>query len=466
MPLVAEKQKFDEILRIIEKQKKFFKQGNTLSLEFRKKQLRKLKDAIRINEAEIYRALEKDLGKSLFESYVSEVGFTYEEINDALKNLPKRIKKKKGLMSFAHFFATYEIERIPRGNSLIIAPWNYPFQLLLSPLIGAIAGGNTAILKPSEFAPATANVLDKIFSETFPEEYIKVIQGEIETNKFLLQQPFDFIFFTGSPQVGKIVMKAASEHLTPVVLELGGKSPAIVSASAKLFLSAKRLAWGKFMNAGQTCIAPDYLLVHRSVKEDFLRFLVRVIETFYGKNPETSPDYGRIISRKHFSRLESYLQNTQILYGGNRNPEKLYFQPTLVEVPDFEHPLMQEEIFGPILPVITWENVEDILKIIELNPYPLALYYFGNDKREEQKILQNVRFGGGAINDTLIHIASSKMPFGGIRTSGIGNYHGKYSFEAFTHPRSLARKSVLFDIPLRYPPFTAEKLKWVKKFLG
>ncbi len=463
---VATTKQFTYITEIISKQKQFFKQGKTFPLNFRKKQLKKLKEVIRKNEEAIYRALQKDLGKSLFESYVSEVGFTYEELNDTLKHLSRWTKKKKGLMSFAHFFATYEIERVPRGNTLIIAPWNYPFQLLMAPLIGALAGGNTAILKPSEFAPATSEVLYKIISENFPEEYIAVVQGDVETNKFLLRQSFDFIFFTGSPQVGKIVMKQASEHLTPVVLELGGKSPAIVSQSANLPVSARRIVWGKFLNAGQTCIAPDYLLVHESIREEFLALLVKNIETFYGKNPETSDSYGRIVSEKHFKRLESYLNEAQILYGGKRNLETLYFQPTLVRVNSYEHPLMQEEIFGPILPVISWKNVAEVLEIIELNPYPLALYYFGNNKREEEKILQNIRFGGGAINDTLIHIASTKMPFGGVRSSGIGNYHGKYSFEAFTHPRSLARKSIFPDIPLRYPPYTSEKLKWVKKFLG
>ncbi len=458
----------NKIISTVNKQKNFFKTGKTFPLDFRKKQLYKLLNAIKDNEQLIYEALKKDLNKSLFESYISEVGFTISEIKHTIKNLRKWARKKRGFMSLAHFFSSYEIENIPRGNTLIIAPWNYPFQLLIAPLIGAIAGGNTAILKPSEIAPNVSNALRKIINKTFPEEYITVIEGGIEINKYLLTFDYDLIFYTGSTRVGKIIMSEASKHLTPVLLELGGKSPTIVSKSAKSFLeiAATRIVWGKFMNAGQTCVAPDYLVVHSSILDETIKLIKQKVREFYGENPKNSKDYGRIINKKHFSRLISYLKDTEIIFGGHYEEKELYIEPTLILSPDLSQPVMQDEIFGPILPIFTYNSYEEIIKITEKNPFPLALYYFGKDKKEEKFILRNIRFGGGAINDTLIHLAEHNIPFGGIRTSGIGAYHGKYTFEAFTHKRGLARKTHLFDLPFRYPPANDKKLKIVKFFLG
>ncbi|NPA42483.1 MAG: aldehyde dehydrogenase family protein [Chlorobi bacterium] len=446
---------------LLEIQRRYFFQGHTLPYDFRRDALLRLREALEKHEDEVHRALRADLGKPVTESFISETGFVKEELDYTLSRLRRWMRPRKGVMSLAHFFSTYRVERIPRGNVLVFAPWNYPFHLLMAPLIGAIAAGNTVVLKPSEHAPATAKAIEELISEIYPPEHVAVITGEADVSRRLAALPFDFIFFTGSPATGKEVMKAAAENLTPVLLELGGKSPAVVDPSARIELAARRIAWGKWMNAGQTCIAPDYVLVHESVKEALVEALDRAFRSFEG------PDsYARIVSARHFDRLESYLNGVRILRGGRRDRQTLYFEPTVTDTPPPDHPLMREEIFGPLLPVITYRTAEERDAVIDRNPYPLALYYFGEDIKEARRLFRRHRSGTGAVNDTLIQIASPRLPFGGIRTSGTGHYHGRHTFEAFTHPRTVAHKTTLFDIPLRYPPYSKTKLNLIRKFFG
>jgi aldehyde dehydrogenase (NAD+) len=352
----------------------------------------------------------------------------------------------------------------PLGNVLIIAPWNYPFQLLMAPLIGAISAGNTAILKPSEYAGKTAAVMEKIIENTFPAGYIKVINGDAKVSQTLLKLKFDHLFFTGSPRIGRIVMKAAAEQMTPVTLELGGKSPCIVDETAKLNLAAVRIMWGKLLNAGQTCIAPDYLLVHSTVKDKLLPMLVNAIEKFYGKNQEESPDFPRIINRANMERLSALIDGADIYYGGNRNIETKYFQPTIVNHVAFDDPVMQQEIFGPVLPVISYDNPDEIIRLINNRPKPLALYLFSENRQLRKKILENVPAGGVTFNDTLMHIVNNKVPFGGVGNSGMGGYHGFYSFELFSNAKPFVKRGTWLDIPVRYAPY-GNKLKIIKKLM-
>ena len=443
----------DSVRGILEKQRQYFYNGNTLDIDYRKASLRKLKNEIKKNEDNIFNALKKDLNKSEFESFATEIGLVYEEINETLKNIDKWSKRKKVKTPISQFKASSYIYKEPYGNALIIAPWNYPFQLVMAPLIGAIAAGNTVVIKPSELAPATASVIENIISNVFNKEYIAVIQGDIDVNKALLEERFDYIFFTGSTVVGKIVMEAATKNLTPITLELGGKSPCIVDKSDKIDIFAKRIVWGKLLNSGQTCVAPDYFLIHKDIKEEFLKSVKKYVKEFYGDNPIKSEDYVKIINKRHFQRILSLIDKDNILLGGNYDEAKLKIEPTVVEVKSLDEQIMSEEIFGPIMPIITYSKYEEVIKTIRNFEKPLALYLFTENKVLEKNILENINFGGGCINDTIVHLATTELPFGGVGMSGMGSYHGKRSFDTFTHEKSILKRSNWIDIPLRYPPY-------------
>jgi aldehyde dehydrogenase (NAD+) len=453
-----------EINELFLNQVNFFKSGKTKPYSYRIKALKSLKNAITKHEEEIFEALYKDLHKSKYEAYLSEVGFVLEELNFHIKKLKKWMKPKKvksGLTLFpASTYNYYE----PLGNVLIIAPWNYPFQLLIAPLIGAISAGNTAILKPSEYSENTAFVLEKSIKNTFDSNYIAVVTGDAKVSQELLKHKYNHIFFTGSPSVGKIVYKTAAANMIPVTLELGGKSPCIIDKNTKLKLTAKRIMWGKLLNAGQTCIAPDYLLVHKDIKNKLLPLLVKETEKFFGKNPIENEEFPRIISKPNINRLASFIDDAEIYYGGNYNIDKKYFQPTILNNVTFDDNVMQQEIFGPILPVIEYNNIQDIINKINNLPKPLALYLFTEDKRLQQNVLENISAGGVTINDTLMHIANNNIAFGGVGNSGIGGYHGFYSFERFSNNKPFLKRATYLDIPLRYAPFKG-KLKLLKQIM-
>lgn len=449
--------------RTIKPQREFFSTGKTKDLNFRLDMLKRLKDSIIRNEDEIIEALYKDLGKSPFESYETEIGVTLKEISYVMKNLKSWAKPKKAKTPFYHFPAKSIIYREPYGIALIIAPWNYPFQLTLSPLIGSIAAGNCSILTVSQNVKNTSKILYKIISESFNDNFIKFHEGGSNVAKEFLKEDLDYIFFTGSVPVGKKIMEQASKHLTPVTLELGGKSPCIVDIDADISISAKRIVWGKFLNAGQTCIAPDYLLVHKDKKNDLIKALKKTIKEFYGDNPIESDDYPRIINEKHFDRLSKLLLNGKILHGGSTKKENLYIEPTLMDSVTWNDEIMQDEIFGPILPIIEYENIFEIIEKINSRPKPLALYLFTDNEKTEQKVLENISYGGGCVNDTILHLSSPYLPFGGVGNSGIGSYHGKESFNTFTHQKSVFKNSKIFDLKFRYPPYTKAGMKILKK---
>jgi len=445
----------------VQAQKDFFATGKTKDVAFRKEQLKQLKQAIRDSQEKITDALFQDLGKPKFEAIVTEVAYCGEEIDYFLKYLDRWAKHQPVKTPLNFFPAKSFIVPEPLGQVLIISPWNYPFQLAIIPLLGAIAAGNCAIIKPSEITPNTSKVLSDLMAQIFDPSYITVVEGDKTVAQELLQQKFDHIFYTGGSAVGKIVMKAAAEHLTPVTLELGGKSPCIVEPDIHVEHSAKRIIWGKFINAGQTCIAPDYLLVHRNIKEELVQAMKAGLKEFYGENPAESSDYARIVSEKHFNRLRQFLDNGKILAGGETDAETRYIAPTLLEAVNWEDPVMQEEIFGPILPILEYEDLDSAIAQINAYPKPLALYLFSQDKNKQQKVLQETSAGGVTINDTIIHIASTELPFGGVGESGMGAYHGKASFDTFTHYKSVTNRRFWLDIPLRYPPY-AGKFKFLK----
>lgn len=450
------------MLNLIDKQRQYFYMNETKSLQFRINNLRKLKNMIKLNEALIMEALYKDLGKSNYESFVSEIGILYDEINHMIKHLPKWSKMKKVKTPLVNYNAKSYVVSEPYGVTLIISPWNYPFQLTMSPLIGAIAGGNTAIIKPSEYSEHTTNVIEKMIQDHFKEEYVAVIKGGIEETDQLLNESFDYIFFTGSIPVGKIVMEKAAKHLTPLTLELGGKSPCIICYDADIDLTAKRIVFGKLLNSGQTCVAPDYLFVHRSIKNDLIDKIIFYIEQFF-EDPLLNKNYPNIISPKHFNRLTQLIKDKEVIYGGTYDEETLKISPTLLSDINLDDPLMTEEIFGPILPILEFQHLNEAIKIIQSKPKPLALYLFTNDSELEKDVLDNLSFGGGCINDTIMHLATPYLPFGGVGESGLGAYHGKASFNTFTHQKSIFKSGKLFDVSLRYPPYTEKKLKMIKK---
>jgi len=433
-------------------------------VDFRKKQLVKLLDNILLHENEIIRALYDDFKKPAFEAVLTETNYVISDLKSTIKNIRKWAKPTSVFPSILNFPSTDYIYHEPYGNVLIIAPWNYPFQLALCPLIAAVAAGNSVVLKPSELTPKTSEIIEQIVRETFDPTHVEVFSGGIEVAEKLLQRRWDYIFFTGSVAVGKIVARAAAEHLTPLTLELGGKNPCIVDASANLSLAAKRIVWGKFINAGQTCIAPDYILVQNKVKSKLLDFLTDEIKNAYGENPEDSADFPRIINTKNWKRLVGMIDGRNVLLGGKNNPETLYIAPTIIDEPRLDSAIMAEEIFGPLLPVLSYENEKELETIILRYEKPLSLYVFTDNKPFAKSIIRDFSFGGGCINDTVIHFTNHRLPFGGVGHSGIGAYHGKRSFDTFSHQKSVVKKANWLDLPLRYAPYKG-KLDAIRIFL-
>ncbi len=450
--------------RLLKKQRAYFDQGHTKDINKRIAHLNLLREYIQINEEDLLEALRNDLGKPYFEGYASEVGYVLESISYTVKNLKKWAMDETVKSPIHQMPSKSYIKSEPYGTVAIIAPFNYPFQLLMEPMIGAIAAGNTVIAKPSEYTPQTTHMIQLLIRECFPEEYVAIITGEREVTSELIHAPVDYIFFTGSVPVGKIVMKAAAERLTPITLELGGKSPTIVHKDANIEIAAKRIAWGKFLNTGQTCIAPDYVYVHEEVKESFLAELKKVIHQFYGEIPLESEDYGKIINERHFDRLVDLIDQDKLLIGGEVDKETLYIAPTVLENVTWEDPVMADEIFGPILPVLTYTDLNETLKVINEKPKPLALYIFSESEVIQSIVIDKVSFGGGCINDTLSHVINPNMPFGGVGSSGMGCYHGKDSFMTFSHRKAIHKKSTKFEMGLAFPPYK-NKLTLIKKLM-
>jgi aldehyde dehydrogenase (NAD+) len=453
-----------EFKNIAEELRNKIKSSGHLSLTLRKERLLNLKKCIIKYEAAIVDALNADLGKSHFETYATEIGFICEEISLIVKNLSKWSQIRKVKTPLPLFPGKSFIHPEPYGVVLIISPWNYPFQLALAPLLGAIAAGNRVVLKPSEYASHTAQIIEKILLEVFPKDEVRVIQGALEETQILLSQKWDYLFFTGSIEVGKVMMRAAAEHLTPVTLELGGKSPLLIEESANLDMAAKRCVWGKFVNAGQTCVAPDYVLVPKRLQDQFIEKLKFHLNSFYSENPESSKDYSRIINLKHFNRLKALLVTEKVVIGGVLKPESRYFSPTVLKDVEWSDKVMEDEIFGPILPILTYENLQEAISQINNLTKPLAFYVFTENFGIGDEILSQVPFGGGCINDTVIHLANPNLPFGGVGPSGMGSYHGKKSFDTFTHFKSVFKQGTKVDVPVRYPPYEG-KLKLLKFFL-
>lgn len=440
----------ENISKKYEKQKKFFNSGTSKSIQYRINSLKKLKKNISLNENEIINALKSDLGKSETETFFSEIALIYIEINLALKNVKRWSKKRKVSSSLINFLSSDYIIPEPYGVTLNISPWNYPFQLSISPLIGAVAAGNTVILKPSEFSSKTSEIIKKIIENTFEKGHVDVILGGPEIGSKLLDFNWDYIFFTGSTNIGKIVAQKAAINLTPTTLELGGKNPCIVDETANLKVASKRIVFGKFLNCGQTCIAPDFILVHESVKKDFTEKIIERIKKIYNEDVENSENYSRIINKKHFSRLIKLLEKDKIIYGGKNNPNSNFIEPTLIDGSNFNSSLMKEEIFGPILPVVSYSNKDELKKILDNYKDPLAFYIFSNDKKFSNELIKRYSFGGAAVNDTISQIVNHRLPFGGIRNSGLGSYHGKQSFKTFSFYKPYIVKSNIFDLNAKY----------------
>ncbi|CAH0165700.1 aldehyde dehydrogenase [Priestia megaterium] len=426
---------------LTEKQLSFFNSGKTKDVAFRIETLKKLRELVVRHEDDILKAVKADLNKPEFEAKRAEVGLVLSEIDFAVENLAEWAAPKEVETPSTHAGAKSYIYQDPYGLALVIAPWNYPFQLAVSPVVGAIAAGNCVVLKPSELTPHTSSLLAKMFNENFPEEYLTVVEGEVETSTALLKENFDYIFFTGSTMVGKIVAEAAAKHLTPVTLELGGKSPTIVHEDANIEEAAKRIARGKFANAGQTCVAPDYILVQRNVKDELLANLKQVVTNTYGEDVSQNLDFPHVVSEKHFDRLSSFLTNGDIVFGGKTDRSRLFIEPTVLDNISWEDNVMQDEIFGPILPVIVYDEISEVIEAIVKRPKPLALYLFSEDEAVQDHILNSVSFGGGSINDTINHMRSHYLPFGGVGDSGMGAYHGKASFDTFSHAKSILKRS-------------------------
>ena len=454
-----------EITTILAKQHAFFASGRTIPVSFRQEQLHKLKRSILAHEKDLNEALQKDLGKSRMESYMCEVGLTLSELTWMQRHLSSLSAKKRVPTPLAQFAARSFRSPSPYGTVLIMSPWNYPVLLTLEPLIDAIAAGNTAIVKPSAYAPYTCEVMKQIMEECFPQSYVAVVTGGRAENQTLLQQRFDMIFFTGGKTVGREVLRHAAEYLTPVTLELGGKSPCIVDSSAKIKLAARRIVFGKYLNCGQTCVAPDYVLCDKTIRDELVLAIQAEIRRQFGAAPLENPTYGKIINRKHFERLLGLIDEGKLVCGGQNNPDTLRIAPTVLTDVTWEDAVMGEEIFGPILPVLTFGTLEEAIQTVEAHPHPLALYFFSENKTAQSQILNCCRFGGGCINDTIIHLATSAMPFGGVGESGMGGYHGKAGFETFSHYRSIVDKKTWMDLPIRYQNYTALKEKMLRMFL-
>lgn len=454
-----------EIKDILQQQNHFFSSGKTIPAEFRLKQLESLKEAMIRHEADLAAALKEDLGKSRMESYMCEIGLTLSELTWMQKHLRSLMRSKCVSTPVAQFAAKSFRSPSPYGTVLIMSPWNYPVLLTLDPLIDAIAAGNTAVVKPSAYAPCTFNVMKTMIEECFPAHYVAVVDGGRAENQALLQQRFDMIFFTGGKTVGREVLRHAAEYLTPVTLELGGKSPCIVDSTAKIRLAAKRIVFGKYLNCGQTCVAPDYILCDKRIRDELITAILAEIEKQFGKEPLKNPNYGKIINEKHFERILGLINGEKLVYGGQSEPELLRIAPTVLNNITWDDAVMGEEIFGPLLPILTFDTLDEALDTVESHPHPLALYFFSEDKAAQKKVLDTCRFGGGCINDTIIHLATSDMPFGGVGESGMGSYHGKVGFETFSHYRSIVDKKTWMDLPIRYQKYTGLKEKMMRMFL-
>ena len=451
-------------LSVHQNQRNFFDSKKSFQLNYRIKSLKKLKATIIKFEKNIVDALKLDLGKSYAESYMSEISIIYNEINYVLRNVKKWSKRKKVSSSLLNFFSTDYIQPNPYGVTLNISPWNYPFQLSISPIIGAISAGNTVVLKPSEHSPHTTAILETIINEAFSRGHVDIITGGPKTGKNLLELNWDYIFFTGSTRIGKIIAEKAAKNLTPITLELGGKSPCIVDTGVDLDKVAKRIVSGKFVNCGQTCIAPDYIVVNNHVKDELISMIKKNIILTYGNSSIKSDSYGRIINKNNLVRLKEILNKSNVEFGGKIEEEKLFIEPTLIIEPDLNSEIMNDEIFGPILPILSYENENEIQTIIEKNPSPLAFYIFSKNQKFIDKLVQNNKFGGCVVNDTLIHYVNPNLPFGGIGTSGLGAYRGKFSFDTFTHYKPILEKKSMIDLPFRYGPYP-ESFSLIKKIL-
>lgn len=455
----------EKINAVIDIQRKYFMAGNTLDIKNRKNKLRKLKTIIKKYENEVLEALNEDLGKSKTEGYMCEVGLVYEEINYMVKNIKRLTKKQKVKTPLAQFSSkSYKLPS-PYGVVLVMSPWNYPFLLAMDPIIDAFAAGNTIVLKTSEYSRKTNQVVRKIIHEAFIKEEVAVVYGGFEENTALMHSDFDYIFFTGSKAVGRIVYQNAAARMIPVTLELGGKSPCIVDESANLKLAAKRIVFGKLLNLGQTCVAPDYLYVQKNIKDKLLEYIKQEIVKQYGKNPLENPNYGNIITPRHYQRLLSLIDESKIVFGGKKDDERLKVEPTIMDNVTENDRIMQDEIFGPVLPVMTFDNLDEVINYVTSHDSPLALYHFSTNKKAIEKISSRISFGGGCINDTIIHLATSNMGFGGVGASGIGQYHGKQGFDTFTHYKSIVNKKNWIDLPMRYQPYKKCNEKLIRMFL-
>lgn len=455
----------NDIKTLIEKQKKFYTSGRTLDIKYRLDALKRLKDKINANLDEIHGAIRKDLGKSAFESYMCETGLALSEISYMLKHTRRFSRERRVPTPLAQFASRSFVKPSPYGTVLIMSPWNYPFLLTVDPLADALAAGNTVIIKPSAYSPETSAVIANLVAECFPPEYVAVITGGREENKALLKQEFDYIFFTGSQAVGREVMRSAAENLTPVSLELGGKSPCIVDSSANIKLAAKRIVFGKYLNCGQTCVAPDYVYCHASVKERFIEAVKKEISLQFGSEPLASADYGKIINAVHFERVRGLIDPEKLVFGGESDPETLQIAPAVMDGVTRADKIMQEEIFGPVMPVMTFNDIGSVIEDVNSQPHPLALYIFAKDKKIIRRVTRSCSFGGGCVNDTVIHLATSNMGFGGVGASGIGSYHGKAGFDAFSHHKSIVDKKTWMDLPMRYRPYKKFNGKLIRMFL-
>ena len=446
----------EKISSLLAKQREYYKSGATISVKFRIEQLKKLYATIKKYETEVNDALTADLGKSYYEGFMCESGLVLSEISYMIRHTKRFAKRKMVYTPLAQFASHSFKQPVPYGNTLIMSPWNYPFLLTIDPLADAIAAGNTAIVKPSAYSPATSKIIEKIITECFAPEYVAVVTGGRAENAALLEQKFDFVFFTGSQAVGKEVLRHTAEHLTPAVLELGGKSPCIVDSTANIKLAAKRIVWGKYLNCGQTCVAPDYILCESSIKDEFVTEVVKQIKKQFGDEPLKNKDYGKIINEKHFARLCGLIDNNKVVVGGNSNPETCQIAPTVMDNVTYDDAVMGEEIFGPIMPILTFDSFDNVVDELKDKDKPLALYIFSSNKKHIKRVTTELSYGGGCVNDVVIHLATSEMAFGGVGESGMGGYHGKDGFDAFSHYKSIVDKKTWMDLPMRYQPFKSK----------
>ena len=449
---------------LVESQRRFFRSGATRSYDFRRQQLESLERLVSANESRIHEALASDLGKPRFEAFASETGFVRSEVRYALNHLEEWMEPEPVGTPLTFFPATSSIRHEPMGVALIIAPWNYPFQLVMAPLVAALSAGNCALVKPSELAVATSALVSELIPAYFETELVAAATGGVATAQALLKERFDHIFFTGGAATGKIVAHAAAEHLTPVTLELGGKNPAIVDERVDMKVTARRIAWGKFFNAGQTCLAPDYVLVPTRLEDELVSRIRANVQRFFGKSPQQSPDFARIINSGHFDRILGYLDEGHVVFGGDSDRDERYIAPTLLDELPADAKALSEEIFGPVLPIVPYDGLDEAIELTRRHPDPLALYFFSKDRGHQERVLAEIPFGGGAINDALVHFSNPELPFGGRGPSGVGSYHGRYGFERFSHRKSVVDGSTIFDPPLRYPPYSG-KLRWLRKLV-